>query len=62
MKSQDYIKKCSICGETSSESVTAIEYQGIQHTFCCCYCRARFIEECESEFIQGSAREKCLEG
>jgi hypothetical protein len=33
----------------------ALEYEGKRYAFCCPYCRAHFLEECELAFIQSAA-------
>jgi YHS domain-containing protein len=45
---------CPVCNQEVPQDMLAVEYAGERYAFCCPHCRARFIEDCELEFIQSS--------
>ena len=47
---------CAVCGEQVTQGNLEVEYAGERQSFCCRYCQARFIEECELESIQQRQR------
>ncbi len=48
-------QRCPISHQEVFSDTLSLEYKGERYVFCCTHCRARFIEECELEFIQANA-------
>ena len=48
-------QRCPVSGQQVLSDRFSLEYKGERYVFCCTHCRARFIEDCELEFIRSTA-------
>ena len=53
--------ECPICQKATDDTVLAIEYEGKLYAFCCLYCRERFVEEYELDFIHPTVQQGTLD-
>lgn len=54
--------RCPMSNQPVAADAETIEYKGERFAFCCPLCRARFIEDCELEFIRSTAGAKVSGG
>ncbi|MEE4174458.1 MAG: hypothetical protein V2I57_09440 [Xanthomonadales bacterium] len=47
--------RCPVSNQQVPSDKLSLEYNGERFAFCCPHCRARFIEDCELEFIRSTA-------